>query len=52
MTLGPMIGGVLYGGLDIRWFYPALMVTMPLAAVVYLAAERRMKDHGGAKDEG
>ena len=52
MTLGPMIGGALYGGLDIRWFYPALMVTMPLAAVVYLAAERRKKDHGRATDEG
>ena len=38
MTLGPMIGGVLYGGADIRWFYPALAVTMPLAAAVYAAA--------------
>ena len=41
MTLGPMIGGALYGGLDIRLFYPALMVTMPLAGVVYLAAVRK-----------
>ena len=38
MTLGPMIGGALYGGADIRWFYPALAVTMPLAAAVYAAA--------------
>ena len=43
MTLGPMIGGALYGGLDIGWFYPVLMVTMPLAGVVYIAAGRRMK---------
>lgn len=41
MTLGPMIGGALYGELDIRLFYPALMVTMPLAGVVYLAAVRK-----------
>lgn len=38
MTLGPMIGGALYGGMDIRWFYPTLIVTMPLAAAVYAAA--------------
>ena len=43
MTLGPMIGGALYGGLDIGWFYPVLMVTMPLAGVVYAAAGRRMR---------
>lgn len=51
MTLGPMIGGALYGGVDIRWFYPALMVTMPLAATVYLAVGKRKKNHGGAEDE-
>lgn len=41
MTLGPMIGGALYGWLDIGWFYPVLMVTMPLAGVVYIVAGRR-----------
>lgn len=43
MTLGPIIGGALYGGLDIGWFYPVLMVTMPLAGVVYIVAGRMMK---------
>ena len=43
MTLGPLIGGALYGGLDIGWFYPVLMVTMPLAGVVYIATGRRLK---------
>lgn len=43
MTLGPLIGGALYGGLDIGWFYPVLMVTMPLAGVVYIVAGRRLK---------
>lgn len=43
MTLGPMIGGALYGELDIGWFYPVLMVTMPLAGVVYIVAGRMMK---------
>lgn len=40
MTLGPMIGGALYGGLDIRLFYPVLMVTMPLAVAVRLVTMR------------
>ena len=44
MTLGPVIGGALYGGLDIGWFYPVLMVTMPLAGVVYIGAGRRMRE--------
>ena len=39
MTLGPFIGGLLYGGLDIGWFYPVLMVTMPLAGAVYITAK-------------
>lgn len=43
MTLGPMIGGALYGGLDIRLFYPVLLVTMPLAGVVYLTAGKRLR---------
>lgn len=43
MTLGPMIAGALYGWLDIGWFYPVLMVTMPLAGVVYIVAGRRMR---------
>lgn len=43
MTLGPMIGGALYASLDIRLFYPALAITMPLAALVYLSAGRGVK---------
>ena len=43
MALGPMIGGALYGGLDIRWFYPVLMLTVPLAVLVYLAAGKQLR---------
>ena len=35
MFLGPLIGGFLYGGLPIIWFYPALLLTMPVAWIVY-----------------
>ena len=43
MTLGPMIGGALYGWLDIGWFYPVLMVTMPLGGVVYIVSGRKIR---------
>ena len=43
MAFGPMIGGVLYGNLDIRLFYPVLMATIPMVGVVYLAAGKRLK---------
>lgn len=35
MALGPIIGGLLHARLDAAWFFPALMVTMPMAVVVY-----------------
>ena len=35
MTLGPVIGGFLYGNLDLAWFYPALLLTVPPAVLVY-----------------
>lgn len=43
MAFGPMIGGVLYGQLDIRLFYPVLLVTVPLVGVVYAAAGKRLR---------
>ncbi|NBH69038.1 MFS transporter [Bifidobacterium pseudolongum] len=47
MFLGPLIGGFLYGGLPIGWFYPALLVTMPLAWAVYIPFHRM---HSARKD--
>lgn len=34
MTLGPVIGGALFGAVDLAWFYPALTLTAPAAVVV------------------
>ncbi len=47
MVLGPLIGGLLYGGLPIGWFYPALLVSMPLAWAVYIPFHRM---HSARKD--
>ena len=43
MALGPMIGGALYGQLDISLFYPALLATVPLTGVVYAAMGRGLR---------
>ena len=34
MTLGPVIGGALFGAVDLAWFFPALMVSAPAAVAV------------------
>ena len=40
MTLGPAIGGMLYGHVPIALFYPVLLITLPLAALVYFICRR------------
>lgn len=40
MFLGPLLGGMLYGGLPIRWLYPTLLLTMPVAWAVFAAFHR------------
>lgn len=34
MTLGPVIGGALFGSVDLAWFFPALALTVPAAIAV------------------
>ncbi|MBT1172592.1 MFS transporter [Bifidobacterium sp. MA2] len=41
MALGPIIGGWLYANVAIAWFYPALMLTMPIAVIGYLIMSRK-----------
>lgn len=43
MSLGPMLGGVLFGSLDVELFYPALMLCVPAVLVVYLACRRQLR---------
>ena len=41
MIAGPVVGGALFGGVDLAWFFPALMLTVPLAIAACLVAQRR-----------
>ncbi|WP_379896154.1 MFS transporter [Lacticaseibacillus baoqingensis] len=42
MVLGPLIGGLLYGSVPFQWFYPLLMLTLPLVALVYWRFHREL----------
>ncbi|MBM6755726.1 MFS transporter [Collinsella tanakaei] len=44
MAVGPMIGGVLFGSVDLNLFYPILAITVPAALAVYACSKglRRM----------
>lgn len=46
MSLGPMLGGLIYGGLPIAWFYPLFMITMPLAWIIHLSTARFVARRG------
>ena len=43
MALGPIIGGLLYEHLDIRFFYPVLALTVPLALAAYWLNRRKFR---------
>ncbi|CAJ1228734.1 MFS transporter [Levilactobacillus zymae] len=42
MVLGPIIGGALFDAVPVTLFYPALLVTIPLTAVVYVIFHRQL----------
>lgn len=43
MSIGPILGGLLYGNIDIVWFYPIIGITMPLCALVCIAIAARSR---------
>lgn len=34
MALGPVLGGILYGGVDIKYFYPMFLFTIPVILII------------------
>ncbi|WP_263852171.1 hypothetical protein [Lactiplantibacillus pentosus] len=40
MSLGPIFGGLISSVLSMTWFYPVMMVTLPLIVIVYLVSRR------------
>ncbi len=42
MSVGPFVGGLVYGRLSAVWFYPVFMLAMPVAWLIYLLCVRRV----------
>lgn len=42
MTLGPVLGGLLYGSVDVRLFYPLLLLCVPAAVLVFFLNRRTL----------
>lgn len=42
MTLGPMIGGFLYGNVSLGLFYPTLLLIVPAVLLVWTAAHKKI----------
>ena len=40
MSAGPVIGGMLFGSVDLNLFYPILAVTVPAALAIYACSKR------------
>ena len=41
MASGPIIGGAIYGAINIRWLYPLMALSLPLAYILYLFMRKR-----------
>lgn len=42
MSVGPFVGGLVYGHLSAVWFYPVFMLAMPVAWLIYLLCVKRV----------
>lgn len=42
MSVGPFVGGLVYGHLPAVWFYPVFMLALPVAWLIYLLCVKRV----------
>ena len=42
MSVGPFVGGLVYGRLPVVWFYPVFILTVPVAWLIYWLCVRRV----------
>jgi MFS family permease len=42
MVLGPVIGGALFDAVPRLWFYPALLLTLPIVGIIFLVYHRQL----------
>ena len=44
MSLGPIMGGIIDSALPVRWYYPVMMLLVPIIIVVYLLYHRSLDE--------
>ena len=42
MTLGPVLGGIIDSTMPVKWFYPVMLVTVPLILLIYFFNRRKL----------
>lgn len=42
MSLGPIMGGIIDSALPVRWYYPVMMLLVPIIIIVYLLYHRSL----------
>ncbi|MCI1975260.1 MAG: MFS transporter [Limosilactobacillus sp.] len=42
MTLGPVIGGIVDSTMPVKWFYPVMLIIIPLILLIYLFNRRKL----------
>lgn len=44
MSLGPILGGVIDSALPVRWYYPVMMVLVPIILLIYALCHRQLNN--------
>ncbi len=47
MTLGPVLGGIIDSTMPVKWFYPVMLVTVPLILLIYFFNRRKLNSAVG-----
>lgn len=47
MTLGPVLGGIIDSTMPVKWFYPVMLITVPLILLIYFFNRRKLNSAVG-----
>ncbi|MBD7895384.1 MFS transporter [Limosilactobacillus sp. Sa3CUN2] len=47
MTLGPILGGVIDSTMPVKWFYPVMLIIIPLIIIIYLFNRQKLNSAVG-----
>lgn len=47
MTLGPVLGGIIDSTMPVKWFYPLMLIIIPLILLIYLTNRKKLNSAVG-----